>query len=142
MKCATRMLALTLTLLPILAVAQLNGSDKMTASVPFPVRVADKLVPAGEWTLQSTNMGARTLVVRNIKAKTALVVDEASPVETRNPAAHCALVFHKYGERYFLAAIRIEGDRTIYRLRESAQEAELRAQNSPSTETTLLASLK
>ena len=40
-----------------------------------------------------------------------------------------ALIFHKYGERYFLAGIRVADNPTAYQLPEGNAEAELRAQN-------------
>jgi hypothetical protein len=48
MKFATRILALTVTLLPILAAAQLGSSDKIVFQVPFQFTVANKVVPAGQ----------------------------------------------------------------------------------------------
>ena len=53
-----------------------------------------------------------------------------------------ALVFHKYGDRYFLSGMKIEGTRVMYRLPESKAEMELRAQNAPMSEQTLLAYLQ
>jgi hypothetical protein len=52
------------------------------------------------------------------------------------------LVFERYGDRYFLSSIRVQGSDRIYRLPTSKAEAELRAQNVAATEQTLLASLK
>ena len=62
--------------------------------------------------------------------------------ETRTPAANYALVFHKYGDQYFLWGMKVKGSRTIYRLPESKAEAELLARNEPVTEEILLASLQ
>jgi hypothetical protein len=62
--------------------------------------------------------------------------------ETKKPAGSCALVFHRYNNRYFLSGIRIEGSKTVYRLPESKTEAELRAQNIPATDEIRVASLK
>jgi hypothetical protein len=46
------------------------------------------------------------------------------------------------GNRYFLSEIRLEGSDEAYKLSEGRAEAELRAQNAPASEETLLASLK
>jgi hypothetical protein len=141
MKYARRIIALTLTLLPVLAAAQLRSNDRILAQVPFEFMVANKAVPAGECIVQVAVMDGRTLVIRNTAAKLGLF-SQASLDEAKKAAGDYALVFHKYGDQYFLAGIRIAGDRTIYRLQESKAEAELRAQNAPLTEKILLASLK
>ncbi len=55
------------------------------------------------------------------------------------PAASNVLVFHKYGHRYFLTEVKVEGSRTTYRLPESKAEAELQAQNVNAPDEILLA---
>jgi hypothetical protein len=52
------------------------------------------------------------------------------------------MVFHKYGDRYFLTGIKLTGSKAVYRLHESRSEAELRAQNAPESQEILLALLK
>lgn len=141
MKYASRILALTLTLLPILAAAQLSSSKKVLVDVPFEFMVANKTVPGGEWTVQSAAMDGRTLFIRNTAAGLSLFLS-ASLQESQTAAGAYALVFHKYGDQYFLSGMKLADDRSIYRLQESKAEAELRAQNVPATETILLASLK
>lgn len=140
MKRATRMFALTLTLLPMLAVAQMKSSDKLVAHVPFQFRVGEKAIPAGDCIVESAAPGGRVLAFLNIAAKTSALVS-AMPEPTKDANAGYSLVFHKYGNRYFLTGIR-QGGETIDQLPESGAEAELRAQNSPATEEVLLASLK
>src|SRR5258708_8872442 len=60
MKYATRMLVLALTMLPLLATAQLTGSQKIVAQVPFGFVVGSKVVPSGEWIVQRATMDAKT----------------------------------------------------------------------------------
>jgi hypothetical protein len=140
MKRATQMFALTLTLLPLLAAAQMRSNDKLVANVPFQFKAGEKAVPAGECIVQSATMGGRTLAILNVAAKTSTLVP-AMPEEPNEAAGRYTLVFHKYGDRYFLTGIR-QGGKTIDRLPESGAEAELRAQNVAVTEEVLLASLK
>jgi hypothetical protein len=121
MKYAKRMLALTLIMLPVLAAAQLTATQKIVAQVPFEFMVANKHVPAGECSVQFSM---------------------ANPGETKNPASTYALVFHRYGDQYFLTGVKLAAERTTYRLPESKAEAEIRAQNVPATEEILVASLK
>jgi hypothetical protein len=141
MKKATRLLALALTMLPLFAAAQLSRDTKLVTNVPFDFMVANKAVPAGEWILQSASDGARTLLLNNVDAKAALFSGASAQI-TKQPAGASALVFHKYGDRYFLAAVKLEGSKTMYRIAESKAEAEMLAQKAIPTETILLASVK
>lgn len=141
MKNATRILALVLTMLPLLAAAQLQRDTRIVTNVPFDFMVANKSVPAGEWILQSASDGARTLLLNNKDAGTSLF-SGASEQISKQRAGSYALVFHKYGERYFLAAVKMAGSKTIYRVAESKAEAEMIARNETATETILLASVK
>jgi hypothetical protein len=140
MKYAKQILALALTLLPALAAAQLHSEQRIVAQVPFEFMVANKPVPAGEYIVQPATMDGRTLVIRNMTAR--LGVFSQAWLDDRQKAAAYALVFHKYGNQYFLVGINLAGERITYRLPESKAEAELRAQNVPVAEKILVASLK
>ena len=141
MKCAKRMLALAFLSLPILAVAQMTSSTRIVGEVPFPFMVANKHVPAGQYTVEPLTQGARILVIRNVDARVALLAP-ATPDDAKKAADSCALVFHKYGDQAFLTGIKLAGNGTIYQIPESPAEAELRSQNLTGTEEILLASAK
>lgn len=141
MKYAKWMLALTLSTLPILAAAQIGNNGTILANVPFEFTVANHQVPAGQWLVRSDAMLPSPLIIENIRAKLSLFVP-ASPTSNKTAANNYALVFHKYGRQYFLVEIRQAGSTRGYQLRESKAEAELRAQNVPASEETLLALLQ
>jgi hypothetical protein len=134
-------MAMILTLMPGLAAAQMSNTDKIVAQVPFNFRVGDRIVPAGECTIQAATMTSKTMVIRNVGARKSLL-STLKPAEMAQAAAANSLTFHKYGERYFLSEIHIEGSRTAYRLPLTGAEAELRAQSVPATNETLMASLR
>ena len=141
MKHAKWLVVVTLVVLSGMAAAQLIGSSKIVAQVPFEFMVANKTVPAGEYVVQAFTMDGNTLVIRNTEAKVGLV-STSSQSEGKQDASNYALVFKHYGDRYFLSGIKLEGSKITYRLPESKVEAELRAQNASATEETLRASLK
>lgn len=131
-------ITLILTLLPILAAAQSGNSDGIAVTVPFDFVVGAKLIPAGHYIVQrAENMTVSLLTLRN----TASSVNVFSPTVVRSQVAdgRSALVFHRYGDRYFLAEARTVSG-TIYNMREGKLERELRAQNSPLHEEILVAS--
>jgi len=141
MKYAKRMLMLALVALPMLAVAQMTSSTRIVGQVPFPFMVGNKHVPAGEWTVQRAGNDARMLVIRNFDAKLGLFIP-STPDTAKKASESYALVFHKYGDKAFLAGIKLAGDRTVYQIPEGREESELRARNVTATDETLLASAK
>jgi hypothetical protein len=124
-----------------MAFAQLASNTTIVAEVPFQFVAANKIVPAGECKVQTISMDGKTLVIRNVGAKTSLFAS-TSKTEDKQTASNYALIFNRYGDQYFLTGVKIEGSNTVYRLPESRAEMELQAQNAPSTEETLLARLK
>jgi len=140
MKYAIRILVLTSTLLPLLAAAQLGNG--VVAQVPFEFTVANHVVPAGDWLVQWALPNTKgTVQIRNLSGKEGLFVP-VLPDEAPKARKDCALVFHRYGQLYFLAGIATTGSHTIYRLRETKAEAELRARNMTAAEENIIASMK
>lgn len=141
MKYAKKMLAVTLVMLPMLAVAQLSSDQKLITNVPFEFTVGNKVVPAGQWTTRRISRNENMLLFSNLNANIA-VASSSLPGESKMTPAKCSLIFHKYGDSYFLVAIKIEGDRANYRFPESKAEAELLSENRPGSEEIVVASLK
>lgn len=138
MKYTTRILMLTLTLLPMLAAAQMQTDTKLQSQVPFDFMIGSKTIPAGQLIVEPAIPGASTLILRNWAAKVNML-STVTRAETKSAAASNVLVFHKYGHRYFLTEVKVEGSRTTYRLPESKAEAELQAQNVNAPDEILLA---
>jgi hypothetical protein len=135
------LIGLTLTLSPLFAAAQFTNTQKMTAQVPFEFTIAGKAFPAGRCIVQKVTDSGSILRVSNGDAKIAFAL--ASPVETGGTASPgSALIFHRYGDRYFLWGMKIEGTRIVYRLPEGKLEKELRAQVGPATDKILVSSLQ
>ena len=99
MKYTTRILMLTLTLLPMLAAAQMQTDTKLQSRVPFDFMIGSKTIPAGQLIVQPAGPCAGTLILRNWAAKVNML-SSVTRAETKSPAAANVLVFHKYGQRY------------------------------------------
>lgn len=140
MKYATRMLAIAVTMLPLLATAQLDKSSRLDTQVPFSFMVGNKAVPAGECIIHPAGVGA-TLAIQSGDAKTSLF-SLVTTAEAQKGASINALVFHRYGNHYFLSGMKLASTGQTYALPQGKVEAELRAQNVPATEETLLAAVK
>ncbi len=141
MKNAKWMLPVMLMLLSGLMAAQSLASSTVVAQVPFEFMANNKIVPAGECIIQSADMDARVLTIRNVATKTGLLAP-SSRGDAKKVADSTVLVFKHYGNQYFLSEIRLEGSNQTYKLSASRAETELRAQNASASQQTLLASLK
>lgn len=134
-------ISVLLLIIPTIAAAQLPAANQVVAQVPFTFVVADTVVPLGQCIIQRAGTMDQALIVRSPNAKSQ-VFALASEKDGKKTAAAYSLVFHKYGRRYFLAGLKMEGSRSMYSFRPSKFETELLAQNVPATEEVLLASLK
>jgi len=141
MKYAARILTLVVMMTPLLASAQLASNQKLAADIPFQFRVGNTLIPAGKCIVQRAGVDPRTLVILNSSAGASLF-SSSTMGNVKEVSRTNAMVFHKYGNRYFLAGVKLEGSNIVYKLPEGRAEAELRAQNIPAGEETLLALLQ
>jgi hypothetical protein len=130
------LIAAALMVMPLLATAQFGQPVSISTEVPFEFVVGDRVVPAGRCVLQAANAAADTILIRN-DDKMVRLFSATSLGDARNVPTSNQLVFHKYGERYFLAAVRVQGTRLMYWLPESRQETKLRLQDQSSTEETI-----
>lgn len=119
-------LVLALALLPTMAFAQLN-STSIKADVPFAFTVGDQTIPAGTCLVRGAGANSDALWIGNQADN---IATYAIPLrsESLNPSERTVMVFHKYGDRYFLASIEVNGTSSGYKMRQTKVEKELRAQ--------------
>jgi hypothetical protein len=141
MRYAKWVTVLMLATIPSIAGAQTRSNQRVVAQVPFTYTVANTVIPLGETTIQWSDPTMRVLKIQNAHAGITVLVP-ANATGGKNAAAQCSLVFHKYGRRYFLAGMKIEGSADLYSFGPSKSEGEMFAQNIPATEEILLASLR
>ena len=83
--------------------AAARSVDGMRAQIPFDFHVGERLVRAGSYVVNS--MTADELVIQLISGKQVAVTTTNSDKERDNGEGRARLVFHKYGDQYFLAAV-------------------------------------
>ena len=103
--------------------AAAKSVDGMRAQVPFDFHVGDKLVRAGNYTVDS--MTADELLIRIRNGKESAATTTNSGRERGNGEGRARLIFHKYGDQYFLAAV-WGSDANGRTLAESKRERNLR----------------
>jgi hypothetical protein len=94
------------TLSAVNALAQ--SQPVLKANIPFDFSAANRTLPAGEYTVSNTNAASGTIVVRNNDGNKAVALI-ASPRYPKNEANQPMLVFHRYGDQYFLAKVIYKG---------------------------------
>jgi hypothetical protein len=140
MKYAKWISALMLMLLPLVAVGQMKPAERIVTQVPFQFTVGDATLPAGDCTVVLVNENSSVLLVGSRDAHR-WVYAPATP-DLGGKSSDAVLTFHRYGDRYFLAEVKVADSRSVYTFKPSKLEKELRAQNVSGTDEILLASRK
>jgi hypothetical protein len=97
----------------------------LTATIPFSFGVGSKTLAAGNYQVASLRLGAGVLdELKTNDGKTVLVVSSIG-LDPKPGQAKSTLVFHHYGQQFFLAQIWY-GDGKGRQFAESAQEEEAR----------------
>ena len=121
-----------LTIIAVLAVATVAASAKpqpsirVTADIPFEFSVGYKTMPAGEYAVLQLLSGNGLLI--QSRDGRINVVRLSNAVETSKTQSHARLVFHRYGERYFLAEVWNGSDKTGRELLRSDEEQNLQSE--------------
>ena len=95
------------------AVALLGASglyaQKATADIPFEFTAQNTTLPAGEYTMSSASTTHGVMLIRNVETRKAvLVLASSSESGYRRTEDKNVVVFHKLGDRYFLADVKTD----------------------------------
>jgi hypothetical protein len=140
-----RQMIKSLTMLTLIAVLSLvtaavsaNGqsSRRVVASIPFEFMVGDKQLPAGTYGAEPTTSGSEAIkIVGTSNAKAAIRLSSSLH---RNRSDKGKMVFHRYGNQYFLAEIWVAGESDGRQLMKSkgerSVERELASNATPSSQ--------
>jgi len=122
------------------AFAQLPGTA-IRASIPFDFTVRGRTLPAGDYEITRISDEATGLIIRNLDRKHEAVF-ETEPVYAEKAPRHDELVFHRYGDTYFLSEVVTAGEQTERELMPTHAERQLRremAQNQVEPQTVTVA---
>ena len=125
----------------LLVAASANAQSlKVKANVPFDFAVEKSTLPAGTYSIGAISSGSTVLLVRG--AEGANMIQSNAAVSLK-PSPDTHLVFHRYGGRYFLSQIWVQGETEGRQLRMSRHEAEIAKSTQASEEDVIvLASLR
>jgi hypothetical protein len=102
----------------------------LTVNIPFDFTVLDKKLPAGKYSFSRAQVSDGDLVIQIRSADGKSVSRLTRAVVTRDPANDGMVVFHQYGDEYFLYQIWPAGANTGRALPKSRAEREA-ARNTP-----------
>ena len=133
----SKKLLIVVLALPLLMTAAASAQTiHMKVTVPFNFVAAGANLPAGEYEIQSIGTGVNVLVIRDRNSAASILVSSSS-CESLNASSSTKVVFHRYGSRYFLSQLWVEGDKQGHQVAPSTQETEV-AMDSPQKEVVLL----
>ena len=136
MKKHTLLLGLSLLLIGTVAYAR---NLNLKVNVPFDFVVNGATLPSGEYSVQGLGMGNAISIRKADHTAKAMVL--GTRCESPKTSEKSKLVFHRYGNRYFLAQIWMAGDNVSEELPKSRLETEI-AQSRAAAEVVLVAALR
>jgi len=104
------------------SIAQTRQGD-VVANIPFPFVVAHQTLPAGHYIVSPANADA--LGIHDANNRGTFVPTESTQRSANDNS--CKLVFHRYGDKYFLSEVWVAGNsngRTLFRSRAERELAE------------------
>jgi hypothetical protein len=135
------LLAIALSLPLLLSAAAQAQTTQLKVMVPFEFIAGNVQLPAGEYEVTSAgSWGGPTLLVRNVNSKGGSFVVSFS-CSSKKPAADAKLVFHRYGQQYFLAEVWNRNSSLGNQIRVNSRQTQL-AGNQSGDEVVLIASGK
>jgi hypothetical protein len=113
-------LMVALAIVTSIVSANAQSQLRVTADIPFEFVVGNHTMAAGEYTVKALTRGGDALAILG-KDNGETVVRLAEPIGAMNKRKPARLVFHRYGQNYFLAQIWTD-DNVGRKLAKSKQE--------------------
>ena len=115
-----------------------QNSRVMKVNIPFDFVVESQTLPAGQYTVEQRFASALTLMSAGGQVQN--IITQA--VESIDAQTLGKLVFHRYGNEYFLSEAWMSGGHQGLQLRTTSHERELTAGRAIQTGTTVVAAAK
>jgi hypothetical protein len=97
---------------------------KLNVTVPFSFIVNRVTLPAGEYSVRSMDDHGTVLAIHNLNSKATNLVISNACMKLNSPS-QSKLIFHRYGDRYFLSQIWTQGNNDGRELLPGAREKEV-----------------
>ena len=119
-----------------------QAQEPLLVSIPFEFTAGRMLLPAGEYTVANFTPDSAILLIQRTDRNAATSASSFATASNA-PQTHSKLVFHRYGNRYFLSQVWVAGYSRGRELPKSAKEKEqaLAARNEIPDQVTIVARL-
>ncbi len=121
------MLIAAVALMAALVSAHAQSPGPVVADIPFEFAVGGKSLRAGEYSLRAFTTNGDALLISS-KDSNDKAIRLTQSIQARIVPQQGKLVFHRYGQRYFLSEVWTAGERTGQQLRKSDEERAIEGQ--------------
>jgi hypothetical protein len=132
-------IALALPLLLMTAAASAQAIH-VRVNIPFNFIAAGTTLPAGQYDIQTIGTPEKVLAIRDLNSSAGILV-LSNPLELSSPSSSSKLVFHRYGSRYFLAQLWMQGYSSGYQVTPTSRETEV-SMDIPGSEVVVVMALR
>ena len=118
-------------LLTLLVVVGAHAQDPGTAirvSIPFDFTVEKKTLPAGEYEVRRISDEPTGLLIQNVNHRRNEAMFQTEALDVRRIPSRSLLIFHRYGDSFFLSEVVTAGQETGEELRPTRTERTLRSE--------------
>ena len=112
--------------------AQMPGTA-LRAMIPFDFSVRGRILPAGEYEIRRITDAPDGLLISGVTNHDHEVF-ETEPVDARRIASRSEIIFHRYGDSYFLSEVFAGGEQTGRELPQSRSEQTLKREMAASND--------
>src|SRR5690349_6065995 len=118
-----------LSVAALAATAKAQSGSGLRANVPFDFTVAGKSFAAGHYSITRASQTSGDLVLEvNSLDQNSRVFPITTRLQTQTPRNQSVLIFHRYGDEYFLAQVWAAGSTTGRAFAKSRRERQLQQQ--------------
>lgn len=100
-----------------------SATQKVSVEVPFAFTAGSRMLPAGSYTFTGSGSSTLRIVCQNGRQNTLTVLSNAA--RTNKASEETKVVFHRYGDQYFLKSVWIRGEEDGTELVRSRMERHL-----------------
>ena len=118
------MLTIALAMPLLMTAAASAQTIHMRVTVPFKFIAAGTTLPAGDYEIQSFGTEEKLLSVHNRNTSAGILIF-SSPCESLKASSNTELVFHRYGDRYFLSELWVVGQMSGHQIPPASREKEM-----------------
>ena len=103
---------LSLGAVVLLGASGLHAQTEATATIPFEFSVQNTTLPAGDYTMSAASKSHDVMSIENVETrKTILVLAPSNVSEYKGAKDKNVVLFHRIGDRYFLAEVKTDAVR-------------------------------